>query len=119
MKYVVMVYQDEARAKAASEEDMARSLDVFAQFHEEYGQKGVLLEGHRLRHSDAATTVRVRDGKTLITDGPFAETKEALGGFYLIDVENLDDAIEFAANVPTAQSGSIEIRPLFTGPSEG
>lgn len=116
MKYVVLVYQDEKRARAASDEEMARSVEAFNKFHEEFGESGVLQSGQRLSHSDAATTVRVREGKTLITDGPFAETKEHLAGFYLIEVENLDDAIEFASNVPTAKSGSIEIRPVFAGP---
>lgn len=114
MQYVVLVYQDEARAKAASGEQMARSVEAFNRFHEEFGERGFIQDAHRLRHSDTATTVRIREGKSLITDGPFAETKEHLAGFYLIEVENLDDAIEFASNVPTAQSGSIEIRPLFT-----
>lgn len=118
MKYVVMVYQDEKRAKAASEEELARSVEAFNQFHAQYLESGTIQDGQRLRHSDTATTVRIRDGKRLITDGPFAETKEHLAGFYLIEVDNLDDALDFAADVPTAQSGSIEIRPVYEAPSE-
>lgn len=117
MKYVVLVYQDEAHAKAASEEQMARSVEAFNRFHEKYAETGIIQDGQRLRHSDTATTVRVRKGSKLITDGPFAETKEHLAGFYLIEADNLDDAIEFAADVPTSQSGSIEIRPVYEAPS--
>lgn len=116
MKYVMLVYQDEAAAKAATEEQMAASVAKYNAFHEEIMPTGKMLDGRRLRHSDAATTVRVREGKTLTTDGPFAETKERLAGFYLFECEDLDDAIEIAARIPTAVSGSIEIRPLH--PSE-
>ena len=71
-----------------------------------------MLAGEALTPTATATTVRVRDGKTMTTDGPFAETKEQLGGFYVIKCENLDEAIEIAAMIPTAQDGSIEVRPI-------
>jgi hypothetical protein len=116
MKYVMLVFQDEAAAKAASEEQMAASLEKFNAFHTEIGATGKLLDGVRLRHSDAATTVRVREDQILTTDGPFAETKERLAGFYLFQCDDLDEAIEIAAQIPTAVSGSIEIRPVH--PSE-
>ncbi|MGA9534193.1 MAG: YciI family protein [Anaerolineales bacterium] len=118
MRYVLLVYQNEAAAKAATEEEMAESLAVFEAFHEEAMESGQMLKGTRLRHSDAATTVTVKQGKTLTTDGPYAETKEQLGGFYLVECADLDEAIKLAAQVPSAAGGHIEIRPVFTGPSE-
>jgi hypothetical protein len=80
---------------------------------------GVLRGGAELKPTHSATTVRVRNGKTLTTDGPFAETKEQLGGFYLIDVPHLDDAVHWAARCPLAAGGSIEVRPLGHTASEG
>lgn len=113
MKYVMLVYHDEAASKAASEEELAASLERFNQFHQEVMESGNLLDAQRLRHSDTSTTVKVRDEETITTDGPYAETKEQLGGFYLFDCADLDEAIEIAARIPTAESGFIEIRPVF------
>lgn len=115
MKYVMLVYQDEAAAQIASEEEMAASLERFNRFHQEVMESGKLLDAQRLRHSDASTTVKVRDDKTITTDGPYAETKEQLGGFYLFECGDLDEAIEIAARIPTAESGLIEIRPVYEG----
>lgn len=115
MKYVLLVYQNEKAAKAATDEEMAASLARFEAFHEEAGASGQLQQGTRLHHSDTATTVRLREGQILTTDGPYAETKEQLGGFYLAECEDLDEAIELAARVPTAESGHIEIRPVYVG----
>lgn len=115
MRYVMMVYQDEAASKAASDEEMASSLERFNAFHQEVIQSGHLVDAQRLHHSDMATTVRVREGRVLTTDGPYAETKEQLGGFYLFECEDLDEAIAIAARIPTAESGCIEIRPVFGG----
>jgi hypothetical protein len=113
MKYVMLVYQNERAAKAASEQEMAASVERFNRFHQEVMQSGHMLDAQRLHHSDMATTVRLREGKTLTTDGPYAETKEQLGGFYLFECEDLDEAIGIAARIPTAESGHIEIRPVF------
>jgi hypothetical protein len=113
MKYVMFVYQDEAASKAASAEVMAASLERFNAFHEEVIASGHLQDAQRLRHTDTATTVRVREGKILSTDGPYAETKEQLGGFYLFECADLDEAIGIAARIPTAEAGAIEIRPVF------
>jgi hypothetical protein len=116
MKYAMFVYQDERSAKTATEEQMAASVARFDNFHQEVMESGHLQDAQRLRHSDMATTVRVRDGKTLTTDGPYAETKEQLGGFYIFECEDLDEAIGIAARIPTAESGYIEIRPVFEAP---
>lgn len=112
MKYVMLVYQDEKAAKAASEELLAASLERFNKFHQELAASGHMLDGTRLRHSDTATSVRVREGETLTTDGPFIETKEQLAGFYLMECADLDEAISIAARIPSAESGTIEIRPV-------
>lgn len=118
MKYVLFVYQDEAAAKAASKETLAASLERFNQFHQEIIESGHMLDAQRLQHSDRATTVKVRGGEVLATDGPYAETKEQLGGFYLIEADDLEAAIDIAARVPTAEAGHIEIRPVFVPPAQ-
>ena len=117
MKYVLFVYQDEAASKAASQDQLAASLERFNRFHQEIIESGHMLDAQRLQHSDTATTVKVRGGDVLATDGPYAETKEQLGGFYLIEANNLEEAVNIAARVPTAESGHIEIRPVFVPPS--
>jgi hypothetical protein len=114
MKYVMLVYQDEKAAKAASETDLADSEARFNAFHQQVIASGQMVDAHRLRHSDTATSVRLREGKVLTTDGPFAETKEQLAGFYLMECSDLDEAIGIAARIPAAGSGVIEIRPVFT-----
>jgi hypothetical protein len=109
MEYVLLIYGDETAAHTGSPEMLAR----FGEFTEEVVRRGVMRGGNRLRTTSAATTVRVRDGKTVTTDGPFAETKEQLGGFYLLDCKDLDEALELAAKIPAAESGSVEVRPVW------
>ncbi|MDX1994649.1 MAG: YciI family protein [bacterium] len=113
MRYLVLIYNSEAALNALSEEERGANWAGYGAFNAEVGQRGVLRAGEPLQPSATATTVRVRDGKTLTTDGPFAETHEQLGGFYLLDCKDLDEAIELAAKIPDAQMGSIEIRPIF------
>lgn len=115
MKYVMLVYQDERQAKAASDEQMAASVERFMAFQEAHADE--ILDGTRLRHSDTATTVRLRDDQILTIDGPYAETKEQLGGFYLVEAKDLDEAIQIAAAIPTAEAGSIEVRPVYVDES--
>jgi hypothetical protein len=94
--------------------DEASALwDEYSRFSEEVGARGVLEGGARLRPTTDATTVRVRDGEVLTSDGPFAETKEQMGGFYLVDCADLDEAIEIASKIPGARQGSIEVRPIW------
>jgi hypothetical protein len=88
-------------------------LAKYGQFMEEMNERGVLQGGERLRNTTDATTVRVRDGETLTTDGPFAETKEQIGGYFIVDCKDLDEAIEIAAKIPGAAHGSIEVRPIW------
>jgi hypothetical protein len=113
MRYVMLICTDETAMDAVSPEEQAAGTAEYMTFGEEMGQRGVLQGGERLRPTSDATTVRVRDGEVLTSDGPFAETKEQMGGFYLVDCQNLDEAIEIAAKIPGARSGSIEVRPIW------
>jgi hypothetical protein len=88
-------------------------LAKYGQFMQEMTTRGVLQGGERLHPTSDATTVRVRDGETLTSDGPFAETKEQVGGYFLVDCKDLDEAIEIAAQIPGAAHGSIEVRPIW------
>jgi hypothetical protein len=112
MRYLLLIYTAEP-TEAVPEDAMAAEMEAYNQFGEWVSERGLMRAGEALHPTSAATTVRVRDGKTIATDGPFAETKEALGGFYLIEAANLDEAIEAAARIPGAQHGSIEIRPIW------
>jgi hypothetical protein len=113
MKYAFTIYGDEAKREAASEEDRNAITQAYMALTEEMQAKGVLVAGEGLYPASTATTIRVRDGERGITDGPFAETKEQLGGFFILDVKDLDEAIEWAAKIPGAQVGSVEIRPVM------
>jgi hypothetical protein len=112
MRYLALIYGDET--VVLSDEEQQQVMVDYTAFGEEGAKAGVLTGvGEALQPTSTATTVRVRDGETVTTDGPFAETKEQLGGFYLFECENLDQAIEWAAKIPGAKSGSIEVRPIM------
>ncbi len=113
MKYMLLINSEEAGYAKMSEADMGQLMAAYGQFSEEANKAGVCLGSHRLQPTSTATTVRVRNGESLITDGPFAETKEQFGGYYLIDVKDLDEAIQWAAKIPTAKYGSVEVRPVW------
>jgi hypothetical protein len=113
MKYAFTIYTDEAQRENATPEQMQQVSQAYFELTQEMEQKGVLEAGDGLYPTPTATTVRVRDGERNVTDGPFAETKEQLGGFYVLDVKDLDEAIEWAGKIPTAQFGSVEIRPVL------
>jgi hypothetical protein len=113
MRYALLICDEEKRQAEMSEEEAAAQMAAYAAFGEEMGARGVLGGGERLRPTTSATTVRVRDGEVLTTDGPFAETKEQMAGFYLVECHDLDQAIEIAAKIPSAQHGSIEVRPIW------
>jgi hypothetical protein len=113
MKYMMLVYREEiAMNEAEREHCYAKS----AQLCRDLAASGQFLDAAPLHPVSTATSVRVRDGKRLVTDGPFAETREQLGGFYLIDAKDLDEAIGIAARIPPAQVGTIEIRPVMDLP---
>ena len=113
MRYAMLICTDENWIAGLSESDTQAMLAGYGRFMDEMNSRGVLQSGERLRPTSDATTVRVREGETLTTDGPFAETKEQVGGFYLVDCKDLDEAIEIAAKIPGAAHGSIEVRPIW------
>ena len=113
MQYLLLIYQNEAEAAAQGEAGRAEMVSEYRAFTQSIIQGGQFRAGDALKPTSTATTVRVRNGKTLTTDGPFAETREQLGGYYLIEAKNLDEAIGIAAQVPSAKFGSIEVRPVM------
>ena len=113
MRYALLICTDETAMEAASAEEAAASTAEYMAFGEEMGRRGVLQGGERLRPTTDATTVRVRDGEVLTSDGPFAETKEQMGGFYLVECKDLDEAVDVASKIPGARVGSIEVRPIW------
>ncbi|HEX5821190.1 MAG TPA: YciI family protein [Solirubrobacterales bacterium] len=113
MKYAFTIYVDESKRASASQEDQQAMSQAYGAVTQEMNEKGVFVAGDGLYPTQTATTVRVRGGDRDVTDGPFAETKEQLGGFYVLDVKDLDEAIEWAAKIPGSQFGSVEIRPVM------
>ncbi len=113
MRYLCLIYHDEKAVAGMSEQEMGAVMEAYGKYSEELEKAGAMLAGEALQPTDTATTVQVRDQKTLTTDGPFAETKEQLGGFYMIQAKDLDEAIAWAAKIPSAAAGSIEVRPIM------
>ena len=117
MRYLLLIYAKESDAPPP-DDVAAASHQAYAAFTADIKARGLFEAGEALTPTSTATTVRVVDGDTVATDGPFAETKEALGGFYLIEARDLDEAIEVAAKIPAAKEGSIEVRPIWELPPE-
>jgi hypothetical protein len=117
MQYMLLIYQNEAGLGAAPS-DREAMFKAYREFTDGIIKSGHMRAGDALQPTTTATTVRVRDGKTLSTDGPFAETKEQLGGYYLIEAKDLDEATKIAARVPSAKVGSIEVRPVMGMPAD-
>jgi hypothetical protein len=113
MQYLLMIYANESEVAAMAPAAMSAMSNEYGDFTKAIVQAGQFKAGDRLKPTATATTVRVRDGKTLTTDGPFAETREQLGGYYLVEAKNLDEAIGIAARIPSARHGSIEVRPIW------
>ena len=111
MEYLLTIYGDESGFADATPEQSAAMLDAYTAFGEKHAAE--IKAGHGLQPSTTATSVRVRDGERLVTDGPFAETREQLAGYYLVDVANLDEAIAAAAEIPGAGNGTVEVRPIM------
>src|SRR5512138_3095303 len=118
MKYLLLIYQDEKQWTARSEAETQRIYSEYRQLREELTKSGKFIGGSQLHPIATASSVRVRDGKELITDGPFAETHEQLGGYFLIEAQNLDEALAIAARVPSAREGTIEVRPIVERAAE-
>jgi len=113
MQYLLMIYQNEAEYAKLDAATAQKMMEEYGAFTQGIVQSGNFKAGDRLRPTTTATTVRVRDGKILTTDGPFAETREQLGGYYLIEAKDLDAALAIAAKIPSARIGSIEVRPIW------
>ena len=113
MQYLLMIYRSEAELGSMSAADRKNMTAEYGVFTQSIIQSGHFKAGDGLQPTSTATTVRVRDGKTLTTDGPFAETREQLGGYYLVEAKDLNAALEIAARIPGAKTGSIEVRPVM------
>lgn len=113
MDYLLLIYSNEQHWETISEAERGAVMAEYHAFTDDIARRGHFKAGEALQPTSSATTVRVRDGKTMATDGPFAETREQLGGFYLVAAKDLDEAIALAARIPSARVGSIEVRPIF------
>ena len=112
MKYMLLIYHNEKSWNAITEAERQQIYAEYRKLRGELEARGQFVTGSQLQPITTATSVRVRDGKELITDGPFAETHEALGGYFLVEAANLDEATSIAARIPSARTGTIEVRPL-------
>jgi hypothetical protein len=110
---MLLIYGDESGWQTIGDEERGQLMQAYGTFTQELQSAGAMVAGDALQPTQTATTVRVRNEETLTTDGPFAETKEQLGGYYLVDVDSLDEALEWAAKIPGARHGSIEVRPVM------
>ena len=116
MKYALLIYGDETGWERLPEEAKQSITQEYESYVNEVAGRGAIRGGEELHGTSSATTVRIRDDETMVTDGPFAETKEQLGGFFLVECKDMDEAIELAAKIPGARSGSIEVRPCVEHP---
>jgi hypothetical protein len=114
MQYLLLIYGNEARMLSASKEVTGQMMAAYTAYAEAMRKSGVYVGGNRLQPTTAATTVRAPDGKASVHDGPYAETKEQLGGYFLIETPDLDAALSWAARCPGAAHGAIEVRPVWT-----
>jgi hypothetical protein len=114
VQYLLMIYANEQETAAMAPAALNAMMQEYAEFTKSIVQAGQFKAGDRLKPSSTASTVRVRNGKVLITDGPFAETREQLGGYYLVEAKNLDEALGVAGRIPSAKYGSIEVRPIWS-----
>src|SRR5258708_1984567 len=113
MKYMLLLYANEARVLSADKETASQMIAAYGAYTEAMKKAGVHVDSSRLRPTSSGTTVRVVNGKTEVLDGPYAETKEQLGGYYMIEVPDLDAALSWAARCPGASHGAIEVRPIW------
>jgi hypothetical protein len=116
MQYILLIYNNESERFGRPPAEAQKHSAEYAEFTNDIKKSGHMLAGEPLEATTTATTVRVKNGKTLRTDGPFAETREQLGGFYIIEAKDLDEAVMIAAKIPDARYGSIEVRPIMKYP---
>lgn len=114
MLYMCLIYASEEADPKPGTPEFGPLMQAYMEFSEMVQKDGKMVSGEALQYVSTATTVAVRDGKTEITDGPFAETKEQLGGFYILDCTDLDEALKYAAQIPSAKYGRVEVRPVMT-----
>jgi hypothetical protein len=113
MKYLCLIYDEEKKRATTPKDQLDAMMGEYGVFTESIKKSGHYIGGEPLQSTHTASTVRVRNGKVSATDGPFAETKEQLGGFYLIDAKDLNEAIQIASRIPSAKTGSVEVRPIM------
>jgi hypothetical protein len=118
VKVMALIYGDESRWESFSDAEREAVYARYSAFGEETREAGKFVGGAELGSTRDATTVRVRNEETMITDGPYAEVKEALGGFYVFDVDTIDEALDLAAKIPGAEHGAVEVRPIYVDPAE-
>jgi hypothetical protein len=119
MKYILLIYSDEQHEANMTKEESEAWMGEYWSYTDALHKAGVNLGGEALHPTSTATTVRVKNGKLITTHGPFTETKEQLGGFYMVECKNLDEAIEWASKIPSARVGSIEVRPIMEFDQDG
>lgn len=117
MKYMLLIATDPAAYATQSDDENGAMMQEYFAFSKRISESGEMVSGDALHDISTATTVQVRDGHTTLTDGPFAETKEHFGGYYVVDVASLDRAVELAAQIPDAKLGSVEVRPVMDFPA--
>jgi hypothetical protein len=118
VKFLALIYGDGTVWDAYSAEEREAMYALYRAFADAAGKAGVLAGGSELASTRDATTVRVRDAETLVTDGPYAEVKEALGGYFLLECASMDEALDWAARIPGAEHGAVEVRPVYVDPNE-
>jgi hypothetical protein len=118
VEYLALIYSDDAAWESLQEEERAAWYERYAAFGEDARAAGVILDGAELAPAADATTVRVREAQVVVTDGPYAEVKEALGGYYLLECDSIEDAVDWAARIPGAEHGAVEVRPVHVDPEE-
>ncbi len=119
MKYALLIYSDSTSGPDPDSPEFGAEMQEWFSYTNQLAEAGAMLGGEGLLGAETATSVQVRDGKTVTHDGPFAETKEVLGGFYIVDVDNLDAAIEWAAKIPSVGYGTVEVRPVMDTAEQG
>ena len=118
MRYLLMIYTNETADQTATPAEQAAVMEAYNNFSRDLTTSGAFVAGEALQPTSTATTVQVRNGKTNTTDGPFAETKEQLGGYYLLNCKDLNEALQWAAKIPGAAFGSVEVRPIWEFPAQ-
>jgi len=118
MQYMALIYADEDSWSSLSDEERSQVVGRYQALAEEAHAGGVMVGGDELGPTRDATTVRVRDGQILVVDGPYAEAKEALGGYFLFECESIDEALDWAARIPAVEHGAVEVRPVYVDPVE-